>query len=112
MANENKVAGGGSPQSVPESLRVLAQFLERGLDKATSVIMMRHAPGVCTVYLGDPSGPREELRQIGSIATGLADDMLVLTSSGKNMVQIDDQPYRFVRSFTQIDDEAAVVFST
>lgn len=112
MASGNKVAEGGLRQSAPESLRLLAQFLERGLDKATSVVMMRHAPGVCTVYLGDPSGPREELRQIGSVATELANDMLVLTSSGMNIVQIDEQPYRFVRSFTQIDAVAAVVFST
>ena len=102
----------GSPESVTESLHTLAGYLERALDKATSVVMMRHAPGVCTVYLGDPSGPREELRRVGAIATSLADDMLASTSSGGNHMLIDGQPYRFVRTFTQIEDTAAVVFST
>jgi hypothetical protein len=111
MTDHNEIADDGSRPSVPKSLQTLAEYLERALDKATSVVMMRHAPGVCTVYLGDPSGPREELRQLGAIATSLADDMLESTASGANHKQIGGQPYRFVRSFTQIDDVAAVVFS-
>jgi hypothetical protein len=37
--------------------------------------------------------------------------MLSLTSSGTNRIQIGDQLYRFVRSFTQVGEKAAVVFS-
>jgi hypothetical protein len=98
-------------EGTPESLHTLAGYLERALDRATSLILIRHAPGVCTAYLGDPSGPREELRQIGTMTTALADDMLASTSSGANAMLIGEQPYRFVRSFTQIEDMAAVVFS-
>ena len=111
VTDDNGIADDGSPASVPKSPQTLAEYLERALDKATSVVMMRHAPEVCTVYLGDPSGPREELRQVGAIATSLADDMLESTASGANHKQIGGQPYRFVRSFTQIDGMAAVVFS-
>lgn len=111
MTDDNEIVDDGSRAIVPKSLLALAEYLERALDKATSVVMMRHAPGVCTVYLGDPSGPREELRQVGTIPTSLADDMLESTTSGANHMQIAGQLYRFVRSFTQIDDTAAVIFS-
>ncbi|MBN3722835.1 hypothetical protein [Burkholderia sp. Ac-20379] len=111
MENDQAAHGGTTGTGAPESLLALADYLERALDKATSVVMMRHAPNVCTVYLGDPAEPREELKKIGTLEVALADDMLGLTSSGGNDIRIGDQPYRFVRSFTQIDGIAAVVFS-
>ena len=111
VADDNGLAN-GHPEQAPESLRTLAEYLERSLDKATSIVMMRHTAGVCTVYLGDPAGPREDLRQIGAIAISLANDMLESTSSGANQMPIGSQVYRFVRSFTQVGDTAAVVFST
>jgi hypothetical protein len=100
-----------SEDSTPASLATLTGYLERALDRATSVILMRHAPDVCTVYLGDPSGPRDALRQIGTIDIHVAEELLALTASGPNRMRIGGQPYRFVRSFTQIEDAAAVVFS-
>ncbi|VXC96481.1 conserved hypothetical protein [Burkholderia sp. 8Y] len=112
MRQDNEASKLDRGQSPKESLQTLASYLERALDKATSVVMMRHTPAVCTVYLGDPSGPREELRRVGTIESSLADEMLELTSSGMNHLAIDGQPYRFIRSFTQIEDTAAVVFST
>jgi hypothetical protein len=96
---------------VPESLRTLAEYLERALDSATSIVMMRHTDDACTVYLGDPAGLREDLKQIGTMTTSLANDMLESTSSGPNQMHIGSQAYRFVRSFTQVGDMAAVVFS-
>jgi hypothetical protein len=111
VTNDNGLANGLSEQ-VPESLQTLAGFLEQSLDKATSIVMMRHTAEVCTVYLGDPTAPREDLRQVGSIAITLANDMLESTSSGANQMPIGGQIYRFVRSFTLIGDTAAVVFST
>jgi hypothetical protein len=102
---------GLATDDVPESLRILAEYLERALDGATSIVMMRHSDGACTVYLGDPAGLREDLKQIGTIATSLANDMLESTSSGPNQVRVGSQAYRFVRSFTQVGDTAAVVFS-
>jgi hypothetical protein len=100
-----------SSRRVPESLRTLAEYLERALDGATSIVMMRHTDDACTVYLGDPAGLPEDLKQIGTIATSLANDMLESTSSGANQMRIGGQVYRFVRSFTQVGDTAAVVFS-
>ena len=111
VADDKRLAN-GQPEQAPESLQTLAEYLERSLDKATSIVMMRHTPGVCTVYLGDPAGPREDLRQIGAIAISLANGMLESTSSGANQMPIGSQVYRFVRSFTQVGDSAAVVFST
>ncbi|MFL9858836.1 hypothetical protein PQR72_24410 [Paraburkholderia madseniana] len=111
MTNDNGSAD-GHPEQVPESLRTLAEYLERALDSATSIVMMRPADGVCIVYLGDPAGLREDLKQIGTIANSLANDMLESTFSGANQLQISGQIYRFARSFTQVDDMAAVVFST
>jgi hypothetical protein len=102
----------GHPEQVPESLHTLAKFLERALDTATSIVMMRHTAGVCTVYLGDPGGLREDLKQVGTIELSLANDMLESTSSGANQMHIGGQVYRFVRSFTQVGDTAAIVFST
>lgn len=101
----------GHPEQVPESLRTLAEYLELALDSATSIVMMRHTESACTVYLGDPAGLREDLKQIGTITTLLANDILDSTFSGANQLQIAGQGYRFVRSFTQVGETAAVVFS-
>ncbi|MFM0364709.1 hypothetical protein [Paraburkholderia sediminicola] len=111
MTDDNGLAS-GHPGQVPESLQALAEYLERSLDKATSIVMMRHTAGICTVYLGDPAGRREDLSQIGAIAISLANDMLESTSSGANHMQIGGQAYRFVRSFAQVGDMAAVAIST
>ncbi|ADG14528.1 conserved hypothetical protein [Paraburkholderia atlantica] len=110
MTDNNELAG--SPEYVPESLRTLAVYLERSLDNAISIVMMRHTPDACTVYLGDPEGSREDLKQIGTITIPAANGILESTSSGANTMQVGGQVYRFVRSFTQVGDMAAVVFST
>jgi hypothetical protein len=110
MTDNNEVAG--SPEPVPESLRILAVYLERSLDKATSIVMMRHTTDACTVYLGDLENSREDLKQTGTITIPVANGILDSTSSGANTVQIEGQVYRFVRSFAQVGGMAAVVFST
>jgi hypothetical protein len=110
MTDNNELAA--SPEYAPESLRTLAAYLEKSLDKATSIVMMRHAADACTVYLGDPEAPFEDLKQIGTITIPAANGILESTSSGANTVKVGDQVYRFVRSFTQVGDMAAVVFST
>ncbi|WP_408532914.1 hypothetical protein [Paraburkholderia fungorum] len=73
--------------------------------------MMRHTDGVCIVYLGDPAGLREGLKQIGTIATSLANAMFESTSSRSNQMRVGGQAYCIVRSFTQAGDMAGVVFS-
>lgn len=110
MAAGNETTDIGDSQSI-QALQALAGVLERALDEATSVVLIRHVPEVCTVYLGDPSGPREQLRRVGKVSREIADEMLKLTSSGPNRVQIGDQLYRFVRTFTQVEGTAAVVLS-
>jgi hypothetical protein len=74
--------------------------------------MTRHAVDICTVYLGNPTTSREDPTQIAAIPVSVANDMLELTRSGANEMQIGCQVYRFVRSFTQVGETAAVVFST
>jgi hypothetical protein len=111
VTNDNGLAN-DHPEQVPESLQTLAEYLERSLDTATSIVMMRHAVDTCTVYLGNPTTSREDLTQIAAIPVSVANDMLALTRSGANQMQIGGQVYRFVRSFTQVDATAAVVFST
>ncbi len=101
----------GSHEPVPESLQTLVEYLELSLDKAASVVMTRHTADACTVYLGDPAGLLEEMKKLGTIAIPLANDMLELTRSGVNEMEIGGQAYRFVRTFTQVENAAAVVFS-
>jgi hypothetical protein len=102
----------GQSGLVPKSLQRLADYLELSLDKAASIVMLRDAGGVCMVYLGDPSGQREDLSQIATIDSSLANEMLELTRSGANHMAIGSQDYRFVRSFTTVGVTAAIVFST
>lgn len=111
MAKLTEHQPGGHGQA-PESLQTLAEYLELSLDRAMSVVMMRHTAAVCTVYIGDPAGLPDELKKSGTIAISIADEMLGLTRSGFNQMQIGAQVYRFVRTFTQVGDVAAVVFST
>ena len=110
MTDNNELAA--SPECIQESLRALAAYLERSLDKATSIVMIRHTNDACTVYLGDPEDSQEDLRQIGTITIQVANGILESTASGANTMQVDGSVYRFVRSFTQVGDMAAVVFST
>ena len=44
VTNDNGLAD-GHPEPAPESLQTLAEYLERSLDKATSIVMMRHTAG-------------------------------------------------------------------
>lgn len=53
VADDNGLAN-GQPEQASESLQALAEYLERSLDKATSIVMMRHTADICTVYLGTP----------------------------------------------------------
>src|SRR5580698_6542786 len=94
MTNDNGLAN-GQAEPISESLRTLADYLEQSLDKSTSIVMIRHTADVCSVYLGDPGEASEELKQIGSIAIPIANDMLESTSSGPNRMPIGGQIYRF-----------------
>lgn len=95
-----------------EALQVLAEYLELSLDAGASLIVMRHSSDVATLYVGDAAGPREELKRRGTIAASLANEILNVTEAGINRLEIEGKTYRFFRSFTHLDDVAAVVFSS
>ncbi|AME22797.1 hypothetical protein AXG89_02110 [Burkholderia sp. PAMC 26561] len=109
LTEKTEIVSGDLGRS-PESLEILAKYLEQSLDNAETILMVRYEDSVCTVYLGDPSGPRDELRKIATIAVSLANEMLELTRSGENQLSIGGQNYRFVRSFATVGVSAAIVF--
>lgn len=115
MGDGNMAADSGlayDPQGqTPGSLLTLVEYLELSLDEGECVVMMRHGTGVCAVYIGDPADEDNELTGHGTIAAGVADEILELTHAGLNRITLGDQTYRFVRSFTHIADVGAVIFS-
>ncbi|SIT43930.1 conserved hypothetical protein [Paraburkholderia piptadeniae] len=63
------------------------------------------------MYIGDPFGSYNDLRSVGTIWASLADEILRLTRAGINFLEIDGQPYRFVRRFTHIASRGATAFA-
>lgn len=95
----------------PGSLVTLVEYLELSLDEGECVVMMRRDTDVCAVYIGHPADEDNALTSHGTIAVDVADEILELTQAGVNRITLGDQTYRFVRSFTHIDDVGAVIFS-
>ena len=104
-------SGNGTRQQTPESLLTLAEYLELALDMGGSLIMMRRKVLACAMYIGDPFGSYNDLRSFGTIEASLADEILRLTHAGINFLEIEGQPYRFVRRFTHIASHGAIVFA-
>jgi hypothetical protein len=106
-------ASGANTQqaSLSEALRTLVEYLELSLDAGASLIVMRHTSDTATLYVGDAAGPREDLKRHGTVPASLANEILDATRAGANLIEIDGRTYRFFRSFTHIDEIAAVVFS-
>jgi hypothetical protein len=100
-----------STAGTPESLRTLASYLELALDEGESVVLMRIGMQVRSVYVGDPSGELQDLKDSGVIDALQADEMLALTCLGLNRITADGQQYRFVRSVRYIADRQVVVFT-
>ncbi|MFL9906872.1 hypothetical protein [Paraburkholderia sp. RL17-337-BIB-A] len=94
-----------------ESLLTLSRYLELALDEGECVILMRRGTDDCPVYIGDPTGAEGDLAGHGTIGVALVDEILQLTAAGANRIEIGDQAYRFIRSFTHIADCGAVVFT-
>ena len=94
-----------------DALLTLAEYLEISLDTGGSVIVMQSYGDVCAIYVGDSTEPQDHWRYHGTITALLANDVLRLTRSGTNRVEIGGQQYRFVRSFTHFEDRGAAVFS-
>jgi hypothetical protein len=72
---------------------------------------MRIGTPVRSVYVGDPSGDLEDMKDSGVVAAFQADEMLALTRVGLNRITADGQHYRFVRSVRYIADRQVVVFT-
>ena len=94
-----------------EALSTLSEYLERALDKALSLIMLRTGVEDARLYLGDVSAPKEEWASCGTIHRELSDAILVATQSGLNHLSIDGQTYRFTRVFAQAENRGAIVFT-
>jgi hypothetical protein len=95
----------------PASLLTLAKYLELALDEGECVVLARQYSEHCAVYVGVPTGSQDDLAGHGVIAAALVTEMLELTEAGANRMTIGDQTYRFNRSFTNIADLGAVVFT-
>jgi hypothetical protein len=101
----------GSLQAPPESLRTLVKYLELSLDKGKSVVLMRHETGDFSVSLGNPADEENPLTRQGTIAAGIAGEILAFTRPGANLITTDGETYRFFRSFAQVGEAGAVVFA-
>jgi hypothetical protein len=100
-----------TPSSSPETLATLAEYLELSLDKGCSFLVVRSRAESSALYVGDAGAPREEWTSCGTIGTGSVNAMLEATQSGRNDLVIGVQTYRFMRTFTQVGDHGAVVFT-
>jgi hypothetical protein len=107
-----KSSSGHRVASSTEALATLSEYLERALDKGAYLIMLRGRSGTSTLYLGDVGLSEEELTNCGVIRNELAGEILELTVSGLNEVVVNGEPYRFMRTFTQVGGHGAVVFAS
>ncbi|WP_233805218.1 hypothetical protein [Paraburkholderia sp. HP33-1] len=94
-----------------DALSTLAEYLELSLDTSGSVIMMQGCDGLCAMYIGRVTEDQGHWQYFGVIAALTAGDILKMTHSGSNRIEIDGQKYRFIRSFTHFEDRGAIVFS-
>ncbi|ACC74738.1 hypothetical protein PPMP20_29010 [Paraburkholderia phymatum] len=94
-----------------EPLLTLAQYLDLSLDTSGSVIMMQRCDDHCAIYIGDADEDQGHWDYRGAIAAPVAGDILKMTRSGPNRIEIGGQKYRFIRSFTHFEDRGATVFS-
>jgi hypothetical protein len=94
-----------------EALSTLAEYLERSLDSGKSLILVRSQREKSEVYLGDAGEPQEDWVRCGLVRNSVVSAILEATQSGPNELAIAGQTYRFVRTFTQVDNHGAVVIS-
>ncbi|QBR03918.1 hypothetical protein [Paraburkholderia pallida] len=94
-----------------ESLLSLAEYLELSLNAGESVIMMQECNGSCAMYIGNAAKSQSSLIFQGTITALVAEEILQLTRTGRNQMEIAGQVYRFVRSVTHFEDRGAVVFA-
>lgn len=93
-------------------MATLSEFIELALDKGGHLVMVKsRTSGTCTLYVGDETMSDEDLPKCGVIQNDLADAILDSTQSGLNELSINGEAYRFMRFFTQVGRQGAVVFA-
>jgi hypothetical protein len=100
-----------TPSSSPEALAALGEYLELALSKGVSFIVVRRGSDSSALYIGDASAPADEWTRSGSISNAVVSSILEATQSGRNDLLIGGQPYRFLRTFTQVENDGAIVFT-
>ena len=105
-------SGHGGASGV-EAMATLSEYLELALDKGGHLVMVKtKSGGTCTLYVGDIPLSEENLRLCALIQNDVADAILEATGSGLNELEINGETYRFMRFFTELDHQGAVVFAT
>jgi hypothetical protein len=94
-----------------EAESVLSEYLELSLDKGTSLIVVRTQGEESDVYLGEPGEPDAEWTSCRTVRNSVVRAILEATRSGLNELVIQGQTYRFARTFTQVAEHGAVVFT-
>jgi hypothetical protein len=94
-----------------ESLLTLAEYLELSLDEGGVVILARTSEQSFTVYVGDVMDPLCDLKTRGKIAAATALGIVEQTDPGWNQIVVGGQTYRFMRTFTQLEETPATVFT-
>lgn len=94
-----------------EAVSTLSSYLERSLDKGTSLILIRSQSESSDVYLGEPHEPDADWTRCAAIQNSVVSAILEATRSGPNELVIEGQTYRFVRTFAQVAEHGAVVFT-
>lgn len=102
----------GRHASTVEAFATLSEYLEFALDKGGHLAMVKsRSSGTSTLYVGDITQSDEDLPRCGVIRNEIADAMLEITVSGFNELSINGETYRFMRFFTEIGNQGAVVFA-
>ncbi len=95
-----------------EAMATLSEYMELALDKGGHLVMVKSGgSGSCTLYVGDETIPDESLPKCGVIQNDLANAILESTTSGLNELSINGETYRFMRFFTEVGRQGAVVFA-
>lgn len=108
MADEG--CGDTPSMAVHEALLNLAEYLQLPLKAGESIIMMQEYEACRAMYVGNASRDQSMLVFHGTIAAGVARDIVRRTRAGRNRMEIAGQVFRFVRSTTHFEDRGAVVF--
>jgi hypothetical protein len=94
-----------------EAASILSEYLELSLDKGMSLIVVRSQGEESDVYLGEPGEPDAEWTSCRAVQNSVVRAILESTRSGLNELVIQGQTYRFARTFAQVAEHGAVVFT-